>query len=41
MGLRDTARWDETAAWPFTPLPAFLVIAVGLAAVIGAFMAVP
>lgn len=41
MGLRDTARWDETAAWPFIPLPAFLVIAAGLAAVTGVFMAVP
>ncbi|GAB2455301.1 hypothetical protein HD599_003084 [Conyzicola lurida] len=41
MGLRDTARWDETAAWPLIPLPAFLVIAAGLAAVIGVFLAVP
>jgi hypothetical protein len=41
MGLRDTARWDETAAWPFIPLPAFLVIAAGLAAATGVFMAVP
>lgn len=41
MGLRDTARWDETAGWPFIPLPAFLVIAAGIAAAIGVFMAVP
>ncbi|MET4583267.1 hypothetical protein ABIE21_002786 [Conyzicola nivalis] len=41
MGLRDTARWDETVAWPFIPLPAFLVIAAGIAAAVGVFMAVP
>jgi len=41
MGLRDAALWDETVAWPFIPLPAFLVIAAGIAAAIGVFMAVP
>jgi hypothetical protein len=41
MGLRDTARWDETVAWPFIPLPALLVIAAGIAAAVGVFMAVP
>ena len=41
MGLRDTARWDETAGWPFIPLPALLVIATGVAAAVGVFMAVP
>ena len=41
MGLRDTTRWDETVAWPFIPLPAFVVIATGLAAAVGVFMAVP
>ena len=40
MGLRDTTRWDETVAWPFIPLPAFVVIAAGVAAAVGVFMAV-
>ena len=40
MGLRDTTRWDETVAWPFIPLPAFVVIATGVAAAVGVFMAV-
>ena len=41
MGLRDATRWDETVAWPFIPLPAFLVIAAGVAAAVGVFMAAP
>ena len=41
MGLRDTARWDEVAPWPFIPVPAIVLIAAGVAATIGALMAVP
>jgi hypothetical protein len=41
MGLRDTALWDETVAWPFIHLPALLVIAAGIVAAVGVFMAVP
>jgi hypothetical protein len=41
MGLRDETRWDETIAWPFVPLPALLVIAAGVVAAVGVFMALP
>jgi hypothetical protein len=41
MGLRDSMLWNETVAWPFIPLPAALVIAAGVLASVGVFMAVP
>ena len=41
MGLRDSTLWNETVAWPFIPLPAALVIAAGVLASVGVFMAVP
>jgi hypothetical protein len=35
MGLRSSSMWDETVRWPAIPLPAVVVIATCLAAVVG------
>jgi hypothetical protein len=39
MGLRDSMLSNETVAWPFIPLPAVLVIAAGVVASVGVFLA--